>query len=321
MALGTQAATQSLIFSPSSSALSLNQAIRGGLEDNVATAMAETVVDVLETVEVDRQQRERCSTALGGEDRLVDAVIQQHSVGQPGERVVQHLVEQRLALDLELESQVGHPLVKGTRHLDQPGVGARPHGTHGAGHDLARRVQPPGLLLDQLQDGVAPDQVRAYDVDDAELLRRGQVAPLADVRRLGAQGEGHAEGASGFGGCSAFHQARANRRTIGGWLRLHSPAIVRWLPMGARLGGGSVTPRDKVLRESIAAVAGPYTAALRERAIEDYRRLSFPTLKHPRKGQRRVRPGSRIRSDGGVIIRASAHPTPNLQTRSIPARH
>ncbi len=146
--------------------------------------MTEPVVDVLESVEIDRQQCKFRPTSPGGQGGLVDAVVQKHSVRQPCERVVQDLVEQRLTLALELQPEAGHPLVKCARHLDQAGIRARPHRTHSSGDDLAWRVQLPGLLLDELQHGVSPDQMRAHDVDDAELFRRGQVAAVADIRHL-----------------------------------------------------------------------------------------------------------------------------------------
>ncbi len=58
--------------------------------------VAERVVDDLEAVEVEEQHRGAALgvVALGAADRLVEAVDEQHAVGQAGERVVQRVVLQ-----------------------------------------------------------------------------------------------------------------------------------------------------------------------------------------------------------------------------------
>ena len=66
-------------------------------QQQVAEVMPESVVDVLEAVEVEQQHRHRHPGALGGVDRHVDPVVEQGAVGQGGERVVQ-----REALELGL---------------------------------------------------------------------------------------------------------------------------------------------------------------------------------------------------------------------------
>ena len=60
-------------------------------QQQVAGVVAERVVDLLEAVEVDQQQRGLLALAAG-HDRLMRAVAQERAVGQAGERVVQRLV-------------------------------------------------------------------------------------------------------------------------------------------------------------------------------------------------------------------------------------
>ena len=56
-------------------------------EQEVAAAMAEGVVDLLEAVEVDDHHRGPLALASRAVDRLLDAVVEQAPVGQAGERV------------------------------------------------------------------------------------------------------------------------------------------------------------------------------------------------------------------------------------------
>ena len=62
------------------------------LEEHVAVVVAERVVDLLEVIEVHDHHGQAAVAALGGAQRLLDAVAEQHAVGQAGERVVQRLV-------------------------------------------------------------------------------------------------------------------------------------------------------------------------------------------------------------------------------------
>jgi hypothetical protein len=63
-------------------------------EQLVAMVVAEGVVDVLEPVQVQQQQRRGAQVAVGGPDGLAHAVGEQLPVGQPGKRVVQGLADQ-----------------------------------------------------------------------------------------------------------------------------------------------------------------------------------------------------------------------------------
>jgi hypothetical protein len=65
----------------------------------VAALMAERVVDLLEPVEVDQQQRHRRVGTGTRHERLLDALGEQDAVGQPGERVVMRVVDRALAFD------------------------------------------------------------------------------------------------------------------------------------------------------------------------------------------------------------------------------
>ena len=53
--------------------------------------MAAHVVDVLEAVEVDRDEREGLARPARAAERLLDAVVEQDAVGQAGQRVAERL--------------------------------------------------------------------------------------------------------------------------------------------------------------------------------------------------------------------------------------
>ena len=73
---------------------------RHPLQQLIADAMAERVVDVLEPVEVDEQHADAMSAALGLRDRLRQALVQQQPVGQAGQRVAgREVLQSFLGLD------------------------------------------------------------------------------------------------------------------------------------------------------------------------------------------------------------------------------
>src|SRR3954471_4145267 len=84
------------------------QPLGDGLQQLVAGLVAERVVDHLEAVEVEEQHgRARLRVvAAGAPDRLVEAVEEQHAVGEAGERVVERVVLQA-ALGLAAVRDVG----------------------------------------------------------------------------------------------------------------------------------------------------------------------------------------------------------------------
>ena len=58
-------------------------------QQQIAELMAERVVDVLEAVEVEQQDRHVVTGALRASDGVLDPVVEQGAVGQGGQRVVQ----------------------------------------------------------------------------------------------------------------------------------------------------------------------------------------------------------------------------------------
>ncbi len=69
------------------------QASRSIAQDLVAGDVSEAVVDVLEGVEVDEQDSDPRAGAGGAGERVVEPVHEQQPVRQPGERVVERLVD------------------------------------------------------------------------------------------------------------------------------------------------------------------------------------------------------------------------------------
>ena len=78
------------------------QALAHVAQQLVAEVVAERVVDDLEVVEVDEHHRDRARVALR-EHRLLQAVVEQVAVGQPGERVVVRLALELLLVALALD--------------------------------------------------------------------------------------------------------------------------------------------------------------------------------------------------------------------------
>ena len=68
-------------------------------QEQIAKVVPERIVDFLEAIEVHHQQRQRRFVATGRQNGLAQAVVEQQTIGQPGQRVVDGLVlERRLGL-------------------------------------------------------------------------------------------------------------------------------------------------------------------------------------------------------------------------------
>ncbi len=129
-------------------------------DELVAGRVAERVVDHLEVVEVDQQQRHSAAAALVAGHRVLDPVAEQRPVGQAGQRVLERLAGQlaleRLLLGHVADAQddrvqvgVGQPVGAGHLDLDPAAVG--PAGTRlHSGRRPGRRLAYGG---DPLADG------------------------------------------------------------------------------------------------------------------------------------------------------------------------
>ena len=78
-----------------------------GDEQPVAHLVAQAVVHLLEVVEVEEQHRQRVPVAAGERQRMADPVAEERPVGEPGERVVERLVDQLLLQPLPLAHVAG----------------------------------------------------------------------------------------------------------------------------------------------------------------------------------------------------------------------
>ena len=78
-------------------------------QEIVAREVAERIVDVLEVVEIDQQQGDRLVASAGLGDSVLQAVVQQDPIGQPGQRVVMRHVVNLLLGSLALGYVVEHP--------------------------------------------------------------------------------------------------------------------------------------------------------------------------------------------------------------------
>ena len=64
------------------------QASRDVVQQFIAGAMAQRIVDELEAVEIEHQHGELLLVAFRMDDRLVQPIVEQHAIGQAGQRVV-----------------------------------------------------------------------------------------------------------------------------------------------------------------------------------------------------------------------------------------
>ncbi len=90
-------------------------AARHRLQQAVAQLVAERVVDGLEAVEVEEEHGELRAVAVRLRDGLLDAVAQQHAVGQPRERVVVRHVRDALLGELALGDVIATPITRCAR--------------------------------------------------------------------------------------------------------------------------------------------------------------------------------------------------------------
>ena len=89
--------------------------------------MAERVVDILETIEIDAQQRREAFVPIGARNRLVEPIVQQQAIRQAGQRVIIGLTYQTpligaaqfdIALQLDIHvAQIGIGLLQAARHV------------------------------------------------------------------------------------------------------------------------------------------------------------------------------------------------------------
>ena len=129
--------------------------LRHHLQQLVARAVPQAVVEILEVVQVEERNRELVPLALGVRDRLMQAVVQEVAVGQSGKRIVAGLVLQPLAIGLDLrdvadesfqrhwlaavgiehQAFLGHPFLSSTA-LDQAVLDGKTHARSRAAADL-----------------------------------------------------------------------------------------------------------------------------------------------------------------------------------------
>ena len=144
----------------------VRQAARHLDEEAVAGAVAEGVVDVLEVVEVDQQDRRHRPAAAAPRERVGDAVGEEGAVGEPGQRVVERLVAE---LGLEVRA-FGHVVRVDDQAADRRVVEEVVRGPF-EGKPAAVAMQEPGLAHDlpvrALRDGreMAQEDVAIVGMD------------------------------------------------------------------------------------------------------------------------------------------------------------
>lgn len=135
-------------------------------QQDVAGRMAEAVVDQLEPVDVEEQDRERRTGPLHPLDRHEEVVQEQGSVGQPGERVVQRQPPQGLLGLLavaDVRQRAGEPAQPAAvAHGDAPGHHPQPGPVAPADPELV--AQPDGLA-GQVTAQPVPQRLDVVGVD------------------------------------------------------------------------------------------------------------------------------------------------------------
>ena len=104
-------------------------------QDAIAVGVAARVVDRLELVDVDEEERQRDVVAQGGRDLPIELLVEGAMVAQPGERVAQRIGEGRLVANLELGLR-RHQRGERAPHRQR----SHGQGGGGAGGDRDRRV-------------------------------------------------------------------------------------------------------------------------------------------------------------------------------------
>ena len=66
----------------------IHQAFCDGLQQFVADRMSQGIVDVLEAIQIQKQHGDFFRVTRRQGDRLADPVVQQHAIGQTGQKVV-----------------------------------------------------------------------------------------------------------------------------------------------------------------------------------------------------------------------------------------
>ena len=66
----------------------IEQAFCDGLKELVASRVSEGIVDVFEAVQIQKEHGDLFAVTLRQGDRLTNAVVQEHSIGQSGQKVV-----------------------------------------------------------------------------------------------------------------------------------------------------------------------------------------------------------------------------------------
>ena len=151
------------------------------LEQPVPLLVPQGVVDRLETVEVEEQQSENLTVALGPRHRLVQAVQEQTAVREAGQRVVVGEVVHRLLHPLALDGIADRACQEfaALASLDQVVLGAALHRLHGQSlvlvaaqhHDRDRRRR----VLDRV------DRLQAVGVGEPQIEQDGIEAVLPEA--------------------------------------------------------------------------------------------------------------------------------------------
>ena len=150
------------------------QALGYHLQQLVADRMAERVVDMLEVVEVEDVRGHHLARAWRGQG-LLQPLVQQHAVGQPGERVVQRQVARPVGQVQDMADVLAERAP--VERLEQERGGSRRQcaferaaalvaGQHDDGDVLERGVAAHAL------DEVEAIEVRHLEIDDGEIEHR-----------------------------------------------------------------------------------------------------------------------------------------------------
>ena len=144
--------------------------------------MTEAVVDRLESIEVEQEDRRSAPRARGTRERVIHTVAEDRAVRQPGERVVERLLRQLLLQELAvghvarveheaLDGRVGHLVAHDAFHrpprsvlVSQPVLRSSRRGGIGRDREVRKdRAEARSVVLVQERQVARPDQLlRTY---------------------------------------------------------------------------------------------------------------------------------------------------------------
>ena len=249
-------------------------AFGGQLQQAVAGGVPQRVVDLLEQVEVEVEQRQPVAVALGVAQLLLQAVVEQATVGQAGQRIEVRLLPDQRLLRLLLRD-VGQAADEAADAALRPGLGL---GLHKHPQPLAVGAQEAVLAAERaaLRHAVRPGRLHGLALVGVQALHPGVPERLfgRDAQQLRVLGVHKAAATLGVGA----EDADRHHRTQGAVGRLAGPQRFGGGARGADVLQHARQPQGLPLRVALHHLAGLAQPALAAGIVRQAELTSHPGL-------------------------------------------